>query len=291
MAEIKYSVSLDLGSISALANVINGQIAPMLSKAVNGIGNATAAKWKENVYKAKLWSGEKDAYADSITWNFEPGALSGYVEATYKHAQEIETGRPARDLKKMLNTSLKVRRTESGKRFLIIPFRHNVPGNGAHAPAMPASVHAIASQMAKSSVTGMGQRAVGEVTHLSPKAGMSPSPNQSPFLSNPKTKQHAMTARASYAWGDRLSKAALMQAGATKSEARRYSGMVRMNTSTPNGAQSSAYLTFRVMMEGSSGWIIPPQPGQNIAKKTVDAIKPVAETVFAEAIRRTIGGV
>ncbi len=147
MDDIKYSISFDLGNVPGIANVINGQLMPLLSKAVNGVGSATAAKWKEHVYKAKLWSGEKDAYADSITWNFAPGSLSGFVEATYKHAEEIETGRPARDLKKMLNTSLKVRRTESGKRFLVIPIRHNVPGNNAHAKAMPANVHAIASPL------------------------------------------------------------------------------------------------------------------------------------------------
>lgn len=291
MNDIKYSISFDLGNVPGIANVINGQLMPLLSKAVNGIGNATAAKWKEHVYKAKLWSGEKDAYADSITWNFPPGGLSGYVEATYKHAEEIETGRPARDLKKMLNTSLKVRRTESGKRFLIIPMRHNTPGSGAHAKAMPANVHALASQMTKSIVTGTGQRPVGEVTRLSPKTGMHPSPNQTPFLSNPKTKQHAMTASHSYAWGDRLSKAALLQAGASKAEAKRYAGMVRMDTSTPGGAKSSAYLTFRVMMEGSSGWVIKAQPGQFIAKKTVDVMKPVAEQVFSEAAKRMLGSV
>ena len=290
MNDIKYSISFDLGNVPGIANVINGQLMPLLSKAVNGVGSATAAKWKEHVYKAKLWSGEKDAYADSITWNFAPGSLSGFVEATYKHAEEIETGRPARDLKKMLNTSLKVRRTESGKRVLVIPIRHNVPGNNAHAKAMPANVHAIASQMAKSSVTGTGQRPVGEVTRMSPKIGMQASPNQSPYLSSPKTKQHAMIARMSYAWGDRLSKAALQQAGASKAEARRYAGMVRMDTSTPGGAKSSAYMTFRVMMEGSSGWIIPAQPGQYLAKKTIDAVAPVAERVFAEAVKRTLNG-
>lgn len=288
MNDIKYSISFDLGNVPGIANVINGQLMPLLSKAVNGIGNATAAKWKEHVYKAKLWSGEKDAYADSITWNFAPGSLSGFVEATYKHAEEIETGRPARDLKKMLNTSLKVRRTESGKRFLVIPFRHNVPGNNAHAKAMPANVHAIASQMTKSSVTGTGQRPVGEVTRMSPKIGMQASPNQSPYLSSPKTKQHAMTARMSYAWGDRLSKAALQQAGASKAEARRYAGMVRMDTSTPGGAKSSAFLSFRIMMENSSGWIVPPQPGQFLAKKVVEDMKPKAEMAFAEAVKKTI---
>lgn len=294
MAEIKYSISFDLGTKFDFTGIINAQVMPLLSQAVNAVGQQTAINWKEAVYKApKIWSGEKDAYADSITWNFQPGAMSGYVEATYKHAEEIETGRPARDLKKMLNTSLKVRRTkDGGKRFLVIPMRHNTPGNGAHAKPMPAAVHALADQMSQSKVTGAGLRRVGELTALSPQRGMQAlgekRQRRSPFLSNPNTKQASMTARMSYAWGDRLSRAALLQAGASKEEAKRYAGMVRMDTSTPGGAKSSQYMTFRIMMDGQKGWIVPPQPGQFIAKKVVDEMKPKAEAAFAEAVKRTI---
>ncbi len=287
MAELKYSISFDLGANMDLGSYINGQVMPFLSQAVNAVGQQTANNWKEAVYKAKLWSGEKDAYADSIKWDFKPGSMSGTVVADYKHAEEIETGRPARDLKAMLSTSLKVRRTEKGKRFLVIPLRANTPGNNAHAKAMPQAVHNLASQMSKSSVTGAGLRPVGEVTRLSPKTGMHPSAKQTPYLSNPKTKQHSMTARMSYAWGDRLSRAALLQAGASKAEAKRFAGMVRMDTSTPGGGKSSSYLNFRIMMEGSSGWIVPAQPGQFIAKGVAEKMQPLAEKVFTEAVKRT----
>lgn len=286
MADIKYSISFDLGSRMDLGSYINGQVAPMISKAVNAVGQDTRNKWMEEVYRAKLWSGEKDAYAQSIRWEFQPGAMSGYVITDYKYAQEIETGRPARDLKKMLNTSLKVRRTEKGKRFLVIPFRHGTAGTNTN--PMPAAINKLASQMSKSSVTGAGLRPVGEVTRLSPKSGMHPSAKQTPFLSNPKTKQASMTARMSYAWGDRLSRAALIQSGASKAEAKRYAGMVRMETSTPGGAKSSAFMTFRVMHESSKGWIIPAQPGLYLAKKTADEMKPKADAVFAEAVKRTL---
>ena len=288
MAEIKYSISFDLGSRIDLSAGIKANVMPLLSQAVNAVGQQTAANWMEAVYKAKLWSGEKDAYAQSVKWNWQPGSMSGFVEASYRHAQEIESGRPARDLKAMLSTSLKVRRTEKGKRFLVIPFRHNTPGNDAHGQSMPAAVHALASQMSKSKVTGAGLRPVGEVTRLSPKSGMSPSANQSAFLSNPKTKQHSMTAKMSYAWGDRLSRAALLQGGASKAEAKRYAGMVRMDGNTPGGGKSSQFATFRVMIEGSSGWVIPAQPGQWIAKGVVDAMQPKAEAVFAEAVKRSV---
>lgn len=286
MAQLTYSITFDLGSTLDITAIVNKAVFPLLHQSVNAIGKQTAENWKEAVYKAKLWSGEKDAYADSITWHMT-GDFSGYVEATYKHAEEIETGRPARDLKKMLDTSMKVRRTEKGKRFLVIPMRHNTPGNSR---AMPAAVHALADKMGKSSITGAGLRPVGEVTRLSPKTGMHASANQTGFLSNPSTKQHSMTAKMSYAWGDRLSKAAMKEAGIDAATRKRYAGMVRMDTSTPGGANSSAFMTFRIMMEDSKGWVVPPQPGLFLAKKVTDDMRPKAETVFQEAIKRTVGG-
>lgn len=286
MADIKYSITFDLGSSMDIASSINAKVMPALSQAVNALGQATRNNWIEAVQRAKLSPYDKDNYAQSISWNFQPGSMSGYVEATYKFAEEIETGRPARDLKRMLSTSLKVRRTEKGTRFLVIPFRHG--GAGTNANPMPAGINKMASQLSKSNVTGAGLRPVGEVTRLSPHSGMSPSAKQTPFLSNPKTKQHSQTAKMTYAWGDRLSKAALLQGGASKEDAKRYAGLVRMNTSTPGGAKSSAYMTFRVMSENSKGWIIPAQPGLFLAKKVSDDMKPKADAVFAEAVKRTL---
>lgn len=285
MAELKYGISFDLGNVLDITAMVNKEVFPLLNQAVNAVGQKLAANWQQEVYKAKLWSEEKDAYAASISWNMT-GDFSGYVEATYKYAAEIETGRPARDLKKMLNTSLKVRRTESGKRFLVIPMRHNTPGNGAHAKAMPQAIYAMANQMSKSRVVQTGARPSGEVTMLSPKTGMHASPNQTPFLSNPATKNATMVARRSYAWGDRLKSAAMKQAGVDAAMRKRYAGMVRMETSTPGGAKSSAYMTFRIMMEGQTGWVIPAKPGLYIAKKVTDEMRPKAEMVFQEAIKR-----
>ena len=287
MADIRYNITFDLGDVLDITAAVNKAVFPLLHQSVNAIGKQTAENWKEAVYKAKLWSGEKDAYANSITWTMT-GDFSGYVEATYKHAEEIETGRPARDLKKMLDTSTKVRRTESGKRFLVIPMRHNTPGNNAHAKAMPASIFAMADNLAKSSVIGNGQRPSGEVTWMSPKAGMGPSAKQTPFLSNPKTRGAMTVASRQYAWGDRLGKAAMKAAGIDAATRKRYAGMVRMETSTPGGAKSSAYMTFRIMMEGQKGWVVPAQPGQWIAKTVAEQMKPKAEMVFAEAVKRTL---
>jgi hypothetical protein len=286
---ISYSINLSGGTQLDLSSGINAQVLPLLHQAVKAVAKQTAADWKAAVYGAKLWSGEKDAYVATINWQMT-GDFTAVVESDYKLAGEIETGRSPRDLKKMLDTSQKVRRTESGKRFLVIPMRHNTPGHGAMAQAMSGSVYALAKSMEPSRVVGTGQRPSGEVTHLSPKSGMHASANQTPYLSNPKTKQAASVVRRQYAWGGRLTAGMLKGAGADSSEVKRYSGMVKMDTSTPGGAKSSSYMTFRIMMDGQTGkWVIPAQPGMYLAKKTAEQMQPKAEAAFNAAIKKTMG--
>jgi hypothetical protein len=117
---------------------------------------------------------------------------------------------------------------------------------------------------------------------------MHPSAKQSPYLSRVDT-QHAMTTtRQTYAWGGSLTKSALKNAGADAAMQRKYAGMVKMDTSTPGGGKSSAFLTFRVMMEGSTGWVIPAKSGLYLAKKVADDMRPKAQNAFAQAIRQQL---
>lgn len=284
---INYSITFQ-GSIQMeLSRGINAEVLPLMNQAVRAVAAATSQNWRERVMHAKLWSGEKDAYAASIKWEMT-GDFSAVVSSDYKYAADIETGRPPRDLKKMLETSTKVRRTKDGRRFLVIPMRHNTPGNTAHAKAMPTSVAGLAKQMKPSRIVGEGQRPSGQVTNLSPTAGMSPARKQTPFLSNISTKQQMTVASRNYAWGDRLSRKQMKEAGVSLPDRKRYDGMVRMETTTPGGKKSSAYLTFRIMMEGSKGWIVPAQPGQYLARATAQEMQPKAAAAFAAAIAATL---
>src|SRR3546814_6414328 len=115
-----YQISVDLGGLPAIKDVIDRQLFPLLSQSVRAVAFQTAKNWKQAVMEAKLWSGEKDAYVQSITWRMTSD-LSAVVESDYRHAAEIERGRPARELKEMLGYSLKVRATKSGVRYLYIP--------------------------------------------------------------------------------------------------------------------------------------------------------------------------
>lgn len=281
---INYNLSFNGSSQFNLAQGINAKMLPLMARAVAAIANETHKNWQKAVLDAKLWSEEKDAYAKSITWKMT-GDFSAVIESDYKYAQEIETGRPARDLKLMLNTSSKVRRTKDGRRFLVIPIRHGTSGTNKN--PMPAAVQSLATAMTPSRVVGKGQRPSGEITNLSPMTGMSPARRQTPFLSTPNSRKASMVAKSQYAWGGRLAAAALKNAGLSSAEARRYKGMVKMDTSTPGGGKSSVYMTFRVMMEGSSGWVVKAQPGKYIVQKVVQDMQPKAERAFAEAVRKT----
>lgn len=286
---MNYSITFSAGAQMEMAAGINQTVLPLMAQAVRAIAAQTAQDWKAAVYDAKLWSGEKDAYAESISWTMT-GDFTARIEADYKHAYDIENGRPPRDLKKMLDTSTKVRRTLDGRRFLVIPMRQNTSGNGALAKAMPGPIGALAKAMEPSRIVGVGRRQSGEITHLSPKTGMHAAKKQTGYLSSTANKQAATVARNKYAWGGRLSAKDLRDAGASQADVKRYSGMVRMDTSTPGGAKSSAYMTFRIMMEGKAGWVIPAQPGKFIAKAVADAMQPKAEAAFAAAASKIVSG-
>ena len=249
--------------------VMNAQLMPRLNQSVNAVAQATASDWKEGVYRAKLWSGEKNVYMNSITWSMT-GDFSAVVSSEYQHASEIENGRPARDLKRMLNTSAKVRQTKTGSRYLIIPFRHNTPSSDATGPAMPPAVYDLAKNMAPSSITGVGRRL----------SGLN--------ASNVQTRKLLTVAQNKYKWGGRLDLRQETAWKATGSANKNHQGMYRFESSSGNEKRST-YLTFRVMSEKSSGWIVPPQAGLFIVRDVVARLQPLAERAFSEAVKRDLG--
>ena len=283
-----YKISIDLPSSQEIEAIVNQAVLPKVAQAIRAIAVQAQINWQDAVSKARLWSGEKTPYIESIKINYLT-PFSAEIVSDYKYAADIETGRPPRDLKQMLNTSDKVRRTKDGRRFLVIPLRHNTPGNDALGPAMPTSVYNIAKNMSKSKVVSQGFRRSGEVTILSAKSGMRAAKEQPAFLSTMKGRRpgsgmsmHHLVNKNHYSWGDSMTPQMLSKQ--SKADQKRYGGMKRMATSTGG----SSFLTFRVMMEGSSGWIIPAQPGKYIAKKVADDLGPLADKVIQEAFKRTL---
>lgn len=271
MAQLQISVDLSNAGAQAQA-IINAQVLPRLNQAVRAVVQATQARWQEAVLRAPgLWMGEKDAYSTSIQSKMTSD-FAGEVWSEYKYAQEIEDGRPARDLKKYLQTSQKVRRTKDGTKFLVIPFVHQTPGHEAHAKAMPQEVYDLAKALKPSKVIGHGERESGERVSLHPVRGMRRLKNQAPFLHNPVK----MVPKQITQWGGRL-----MGDNIPK----QYQGMVRMKQDN-GGGRHSTHLTFRIMSEKSTGWIIPAKPGLKLVAGVVSEMQPLAEKAFGEALRR-----
>lgn len=268
MAEFRISVDLS-GVMAATGSIINEQVFPLLGQAVRAVAQQLQSNWLEAVQRSDLWSGEKDKYSASITWQVT-GPFSAVVQSNYEHDEEIENGRPAYDLKQMLQTSQKTRTSKkTGKKYLIIPFRHNVPGADAIGQAMPQHIYQQAYALAPSRVTGTGTR---PARMLPARTGV---------------RQMLTVPRHSYKWGGRLPAGLapkLKESHATDI----YASMVRMDTRTPGGGRHSSYMTFRIMVEGSPKWILPPKDGLKIAEKVTNDMRPLAEKAFLEALRRSL---
>lgn len=258
------SVKIDLAELLSASPLTEAGVFSQLSIAVQNVLETGEERWRAAALKAPLWDGERKAYAASITSRMT-GPYSGELVSNYKYVEDIESGRPPYDLKRMLDTSLKVRVSKKGRRYLIIPMRHGVPGANALAPEMPKTVYAQARKLAPSRIRGQGSRLSGTGAW------------------DVRSHLPARVRQNQYLWGGRLP-AGLGRKLQSHHKTDPYAGMVRFDTSSPSGAKSSSYLTFRVMAEGQAGWVIPARPGLWIAKAVSESIARTAARDFPAAM-------
>lgn len=251
----KVSVDIDLGAIQ---QEVMSKVFPVVTQAVAMVAEEGANQWRSAVKNAKIAPYEKSAYVDSINWKMT-GGFSAEISSDYSRANDLERGTPSWDMKKVLQTSQRTRVAKSGKhagqKYLIIPFRHNIPGNTAHAPAMPANVYKAAKQLSTSNIVGKTSRMSG-TGHTVPQSV--------------------------YSWGSRLPPG-MMPKAKPHHATDLYSGMYRFNSSAGNG-KSSIYLTMRVMGEWSTGWIYPAKPGLFIARDIAEKLQPLLEKSVSKAV-------
>ncbi len=257
----EYEISIDVAPLVQLLSASGEIVAQNISNVVAATAQSCWDRWTGAIMVAPgISAAEKLEYAGSV----KVRSINGFeaeIWSDYKYASEIETGRPARDLKRMLDTSTKVRISAKGARYLIIPMRHNTPGNTAHADAMPQSVYDIAKNLSVSSIVGTTTRLSGlNASSLATGAPMTVPQNI-------------------YNWGGRL--AAGSMGPNPKGKTDKYAGMVRV----PEASGGSGYLTFRVMSERSAGWIIPAKPGLLIVSKVVDEIRPLFDFAMEQALK------
>jgi hypothetical protein len=141
----EFRIRVTLSALLPWGSPINAASFPTLAFAVRSIGEAAHRQWVAYASGLPLPDGKvinprTGEYARSIQLR-QTGPFSAEVYTDLPYARGIEEGTPARDMKRMLNSSLKVRVTAKGKRYLIIPFRWNTP-NSVLGRAMPQPLHA-----------------------------------------------------------------------------------------------------------------------------------------------------
>ncbi len=278
MTDSAWSISVDLTDLMPPEAHFTEAMFPHLAAAVEGLARTARATWVSYAEGAPMPNGmtiksRSGEYARSIQLQ-RKGPFAWEVFTTLPYADAIENGSPARDLTKMLNSSAKVRMSAKGKRYLIIPFRWNTPG-AVSGQAMPKNVFNWWRDQQRSVITGTYRRVSGQ-----------------PDYFDIKTRERVTVPGWRYRWGSRLGAADLEALGRAGKQATRMLGMVAFrDPDATSGSKSGKYLTFRVMVEGSSGWKVPAQPGKFPGKQVSDQAGAVAKDVFREAMKADVAAI
>jgi hypothetical protein len=271
-----FKISIDFSHLLPVYGAITEASFPHLSRAVQVIAEQAQSRWVEYAHGRALPSGmvihnRTGEYARSIQLK-QTGPFSAEVFSVLPYAEAIERGSPARDLKAMLNSSMKVRVTKDGRRYLIIPFRWSTPGAVSVGPSnvMPKEVY----NWWRGVPAGGDSRVTGSYRRISGTGAL-----------DIKTRAPITVPGWRYKWGTRASHDDLAALGLNDKQAKRMAGMVRFRTTKGYGAGSfGKYITFRMMVEGSKGWIAKAQPGRYPAKTVADELRPLAEVAFTKAV-------
>lgn len=229
-----YTIKVDIPDIPQVMENILAQIMPSITQAVEQTAVEGQTAWQSGIWKTSgVWLEHKQRAIGSIQFQMT-SPLSAEIWSDDPVTKLIEEGYPQRDLKEMLNTSDKTWQSKDGKKYLHIPFRHNIPGASG---GMPTHVYERAKQLKPSSVTEKGYR----------------------YSATGK-----LVSQAHYSWGGRLQEG-LVPKKKPYHATDIYAGMVKMKTSTMKSG-SHAYMTFRTMVEGSSKWLVPARPGHYVLR-------------------------
>jgi len=273
-----FRVAVDIGHLIPGNAPVNRDTFPHLAYAVGRIAEHGLSLWKAYAGGTPLPDG-KVVHARSGRYmrNTQMHAQGDFSRELFNdtaHADVIERGAPAYDMKRMLDSSMKVRISKKGKRYLIIPFRWGVPtaqvGDDGKTPTglrmMPESVHSAWQGMRTSRVKGQGWRMSGTGAY------------------DTRTRQPYLVGARQYRWGSRMSKDTLAELGVHGRDRRHMAGMVHFqNPAGRGGGKHGQYLTFRIMSEDAKGWMARARPGYWPARHVANQLRPLAQRAFEKA--------
>jgi len=266
----EFKVKIEIAHIVPQVTAMTDELFPNLSYAVRRMAQAGQQLWQSYASGNEQLPGGKQLHVRTGTYLRsiqleQQTAFAWTVFSDAPYAEAIEHGAPAFDMHNWLSSSNKTRISKSGKLYLIIPFRWNTPGKSATNPnTMTPHIHGTwMSGMIASRVKS--QRMTTNATTVTGKA--------------------MTVTKRQYFWGDRLSSHQIAQAGVTGSQAKNMRGMVNFRKpGAVGGASHSQFLTFRVLSEGSSGWVIPAREGYHPAEATANRIRSLSEVAFGKAV-------
>lgn len=269
---LTYRIEMGINLAGPLENMLAQVVAdaeqlfPNQARAVQALALAGQKRWLEYATGHRaLPSGNtiravSGQYASSIKIE-ENGQLQYEIYSDDPKAPFIEEGTNAWDMHKVLFTSDKVRMTEDGRRMLIFPFRHRT--SGALGVTMPHEVEGW--------WLTPGRRASVVSGHYTEQS-----------VNNPD----ARVTRNTYIWGDRLTRQDVEGLGLDPdAEGKNLVGMVRFQNDTDRGGQ---YVSFRVMVEGGKGWMMPARPGEYPAQATYAWMQQHYEQLMEIALQEDI---
>lgn len=289
---LDYTVTVSVGlpdqitRAAALAVADAEHLFPNQMRAVQELAEAGYRKWR-------AYATGQEALPDGSTLRARSGDYARSIkleqegEHEYRiwsdgtiapHNVNIEEGSSAWNMRDVLQTSRKARRSKRGDLYLIIPFRWGTPDTivvGEYTGReMETEIYQAMRAKAASRITG---------TRLEPA------------VNYPGEEVERFT----YRWGDRLTMTELVELGFDPEDrqTQRMEGMVRMEGSTPR-ATSSTYLTFRTVSERSpaGSWEMPAREGKyparavfNWLQEKYPEIMEVALELDAQRIKQLAG--
>jgi hypothetical protein len=236
---------------------------PHLVAAMQQAAALIQERWQAAAAQMLTTPGEREAYASGFATETPPvvatpTGLSITVTNTAPMARRIEDGTPAFHLPSRIDwgAAKGVRRSKSGRLFLIIPFRHYAAQRGVRAQA---ATPAARRMMLSRAVYGVAQRLQrGQYLTAGPSHGQAVhAPGLQPYV--PRTPQNVRPGTAHAAREERL----IRSTGARRGVA--------------------TYLTFRTMTSDSPGWWIPAKAPRPIAASVAKAVAPEVRRLLEAA--------
>ena len=214
--------------------------------------NPTGA-YKNSIKTRFLSPFNHEIYSDSpIALYLEKGTQEYDMKKTHPY------GKQSRIVKKTVKKRGVIIR-KKGDPYLIIPFRHGVPGTQSYAP-LPEQVFQQIERILKADEDLMSKRIKGRTFDPNFKGELIP--------------------RAKYNWGARFKGMGFDQ----------MEGLVVMDTSSPKEKRSS-YMTFRVISANSPAmkWIVKARPAMNITRHVVENTKEKMKKLIESGVRQDLG--